>query len=225
MGLSRGVSAPGLNVSPCQRFPFAPICISLPECWGVRMAKSETTKVSGGCLCGLVRYEAEVFLKNGYICHCTVCQKSSGQPAELTVLIKAGTLKYLKLEGVDWGYDHDVTKIDPSQFDGLIDTWIYDKATYGLTTDIVATNSVANSKYRVPLFPNTMNVKSVKFFLFPNKDTRFSWKDNSAQVNINPYLRMEISLTPSRKKRKWLRWAPPVYTYSTTISLTDIFSK
>lgn len=62
------------------------------------MAKSETTKVNGGCLCGCVRYEAEVFLKNGYICHCTVCQKSSGQPAELTVLIKAGTLKYLKDE-------------------------------------------------------------------------------------------------------------------------------
>ena len=62
------------------------------------MAKSETTKVSGGCLCGRVRYEAEVFLKNGYICHCTVCQKSSGQPAELTVLIKAGTLRHLKDE-------------------------------------------------------------------------------------------------------------------------------
>lgn len=60
--------------------------------------KAETTHVSGGCLCGLVRYEAEVFLQNGYICHCTMCQKNSGQPAEITVLIKAGTLKYLKGE-------------------------------------------------------------------------------------------------------------------------------
>ena len=62
------------------------------------MPKAETTKVTGGCLCGRVRYEAEVFLKNGYICHCTICQKSSGQPAEITVLIRAGTLKYLKGE-------------------------------------------------------------------------------------------------------------------------------
>ena len=62
------------------------------------MPKAEPTKVSGGCLCGRVRYEAEVFLKNGYICHCTTCQKSSGQPAEITVMIKAGTLKYLKDE-------------------------------------------------------------------------------------------------------------------------------
>ncbi|MDP3194543.1 GFA family protein [Tabrizicola sp.] len=57
-----------------------------------------TTRVTGGCLCGRVRYEAEVFLHNGYICHCTICQHSTGQPAEITVLIKAGTLKYLKEE-------------------------------------------------------------------------------------------------------------------------------
>lgn len=54
--------------------------------------------VTGGCLCGSIRYEAEVFLQNGYICHCTICQRSTGQPAEITVLIKAGTLKYLKKE-------------------------------------------------------------------------------------------------------------------------------
>ncbi len=59
---------------------------------------NEPVKVSGGCLCGRIRYEAEVFLKNGYICHCTICQKSTGQPAEITVLIKAGTLKYLNEE-------------------------------------------------------------------------------------------------------------------------------
>jgi hypothetical protein len=39
--------------------------------------KAKTTSVTGGCLCGLIRYEAEVFLKNGYICHCRICQKSS----------------------------------------------------------------------------------------------------------------------------------------------------
>ncbi len=52
------------------------------------------TPVTGGCLCGRVRYKAQVFLHNGYICHCTICQRSTGQPAEITVLIKAGTLVY-----------------------------------------------------------------------------------------------------------------------------------
>ncbi len=55
----------------------------------------QPTPVTGGCLCRRVRYEAEVFLHNGYICHCTICQRSTGQPAEITVLIKAGTLRYL----------------------------------------------------------------------------------------------------------------------------------
>ena len=55
----------------------------------------QSTPVTGGCLCGRVRFAAEVFLHNGYVCHCSICQRSSGQPADLTVLIKAGTLKYL----------------------------------------------------------------------------------------------------------------------------------
>ena len=58
--------------------------------------KHHATNISGRCLCGRVRYEAEAFLENGYICHCTICQRSTGQPAEITVLIKAGTLRYLK---------------------------------------------------------------------------------------------------------------------------------
>jgi hypothetical protein len=58
----------------------------------------EATSVTGGCLCGAVRYEAEVFLANGTICHCRMCQRNSGQPADMTVLIKAGTLRYLGQE-------------------------------------------------------------------------------------------------------------------------------
>lgn len=52
--------------------------------------------VTGGCLCRKIRYEAQVFLKSGYYCHCRICQKSSGQPAEITVPIKAGTLVFTK---------------------------------------------------------------------------------------------------------------------------------
>ena len=55
-------------------------------------------RVTGGCLCGDVRYEAYVFLKSGYYCHCTMCQKSTGAPAEIGIPIKAGTLKFTKGE-------------------------------------------------------------------------------------------------------------------------------
>ena len=58
----------------------------------------EPKHVTGGCLCGDVRYDAEVFLKSGYYCHCTTCQKISGTPAEIGIPIKAGTLKFTKAE-------------------------------------------------------------------------------------------------------------------------------
>lgn len=50
--------------------------------------------VTGGCYCGAVRYEAEAFLLSAYYCHCRDCQRTSGQPAEIGVPIKAGTLRF-----------------------------------------------------------------------------------------------------------------------------------
>jgi adenylate cyclase len=50
---------------------------------------------TGGCLCGRIRYEAEVLLKSGYYCHCTICQRSTGQFGEMAIPTKAGTLKFL----------------------------------------------------------------------------------------------------------------------------------
>ena len=40
-------------------------------------------KVTGGCLCGAVRYEAEAYIKAAHYCHCRMCQKTSGAPADL----------------------------------------------------------------------------------------------------------------------------------------------
>lgn len=58
----------------------------------------DASPVSGGCLCGAIRYEAEVYLDNAYYCHCRICQKSSGAPAEIAVFIKPGTLRFTKEE-------------------------------------------------------------------------------------------------------------------------------
>ena len=65
-------------------------------------------RVTGGCLCGAVRYEAEAFLRSAYYCHCKDCQKSSGQPAEITVPVKAGSLRFTNEEpkyylSSEWG--------------------------------------------------------------------------------------------------------------------------
>jgi hypothetical protein len=58
----------------------------------------EYSPVQGGCLCGAVRYDAAVALRNAYYCHCKLCQKTSGAPAQIGVLVKVGTLKFTKGE-------------------------------------------------------------------------------------------------------------------------------
>ena len=62
------------------------------------MKNLKAKKVTGGCLCGAIRYDAEAFLEITYYCHCRSCQKGSGQPAAIGVLVKAGTLTYRESE-------------------------------------------------------------------------------------------------------------------------------
>jgi hypothetical protein len=52
--------------------------------------------LSGGCLCGAVRYEiAEPFLSAGY-CHCTRCQRRTGTAASAQGRIVPGSLRILQ---------------------------------------------------------------------------------------------------------------------------------
>lgn len=61
-------------------------------------------KIDGGCLCGLVTYEAEINPERVVICHCTDCQISSGSAFRTIVPVgkqdfklKTGQLKtYVK---------------------------------------------------------------------------------------------------------------------------------
>ena len=50
--------------------------------------------VTGGCFCGAVRYEARAYLREAYYCHCRICQRSSGAPAEIAVSVEPGSLRF-----------------------------------------------------------------------------------------------------------------------------------
>ena len=62
------------------------------------MEKDVALPITGGSLCGAVRFEGEAFLRSAYYCHCTICQKTSGEPFEIGVPIKTGTLRFTKGE-------------------------------------------------------------------------------------------------------------------------------
>lgn len=55
----------------------------------------EAEAVTGGCLCGAVRYEARAYLKAAYYCHCRICQRSGGGPADVAVFVEAGSLRFV----------------------------------------------------------------------------------------------------------------------------------
>ncbi len=133
------------------------------------------------------------------------------------------TIEYLKLEGKDWWMDHDEWTSDTNntQYDGVIDTWIIDTDfTWG--ANIIAASNTTN--YWVSLFPDTINVSTFAVFAYPNKDRNLAWRDASQSTNITPYVRLKIGLLPSWKSRKQIKWNPRELKFSTTISLTDIFS-
>ena len=47
-------------------------------------------KVTGGCHCGRVRYEARVDPDSTRICHCNACQRLTGTAYRVTVVARAG---------------------------------------------------------------------------------------------------------------------------------------
>jgi len=131
-----------------------------------------------------------------------------------------GTIEFLRLIGEDAWYDHANTGWS-SDNDGFIDTWLIDPD-FSWWTRVVAWSN--NNNYWQPLFPDTIHVKDVQFFPYPNKDLQYSWRDTNNSVNISPYVRISLTLTPSWKSRKKIRGEIPEIEINTTVQLTDIFN-
>jgi hypothetical protein len=54
--------------------------------------------VTGGCLCGAVRYESKQAPTQGYYCHCTICRKSYGGLFSATVTFPGAGFAFTKGE-------------------------------------------------------------------------------------------------------------------------------
>lgn len=58
----------------------------------------KTFPITGGCLCGAVRYEADDPPSDVCYCHCRMCQKSCGNPSALCAFVPKATFRYTKGE-------------------------------------------------------------------------------------------------------------------------------
>ncbi len=139
-------------------------------------------------------------------------------------------LEMLKLHWVDWWLNHDKTTVDSdwSQYDWVIDTWLINKdfvwkSDYSSSNAVIAWSN--NINYWLPMFSNNINVVDFKVYPYPNKDIKKAWKDNSVWTNVSPYVRLDLTLEPSWKIKKRIKWKVPEFKYSTTISLSDIYSR
>jgi hypothetical protein len=61
--------------------------------------------LSGGCLCGSVRYEVTEPLVSATYCHCTRCQRRTGSAAAASARIAPGSLRVLSGEELVRAYD------------------------------------------------------------------------------------------------------------------------
>lgn len=131
-------------------------------------------------------------------------------------------IEILKLDWKDWWVNHNFSIASAWSNDWIIDTWMIDPNFWTWTQVIAWTD---NNNYWQPMFPDTISVSDFQVYLYPNTDIKKAWKNNSNSTNINPYLRLSITLEPSWKKRSWMPWEIPKYTLNTTINLVDYFSK
>jgi len=131
-------------------------------------------------------------------------------------------LEFLKLNAKDRWVNHNYSSPSNWLYDWITDTWVVSPS-FSWLWGIIAWSNTTN--YRVPLFSNTVSVKNVKFFLYPNRDLNLAWKDSMVSYIYAPYLRISYTLVPSRNKRKTIKWAVPELNFSTTITLSDLFSQ
>ncbi len=145
-----------------------------------------------------------------------------------------GNIQVLKLRGFDLGFDHTGTLVPSSNnaFDGVVDTWVchLDWICSGpeLPTGY-GKLATGNDSEWVDIFPDTVNVKSVKFIGYPKKDPwRAWWAPDAAQWSdeispfIHPYVRIELTLWFAWWKRRAIKWDDPTISVSTSVSLSDI---
>jgi len=123
-------------------------------------------------------------------------------------------LSMLKLQGHDYGIDHvaAISGGDPTENDGQMDTWLAD-----------SNSDFAGYDFRL-IQPDTINIKSLKFFISPLEDPRKNFAcfeagaDCLAGVQIQPHVTIILTAEPSLPQLAGIKGKIPTVTLQTTIT-------
>jgi len=64
--------------------------------------------MTGGCACGAVRFEAEVESDDAYLCHCRMCQRTTGSVSIAFKNLPQSSVRWLS--GPDWYESSPIAK-------------------------------------------------------------------------------------------------------------------
>ena len=186
----------------------------------------------------------ELYLYNPLTKERTLFRRTYKQddPSSPTICVMAtwvgciGNIEILRLNWLDIGMNHSWQNLEPWAFDGVIDTWICHSdwpCTSGPTIPPTAWNGripTGNDSEWLKMFPDYIDVRELKFAIYPQKDPWKSWAALDCiwawcpswfiSPFIQPYVRIQMTLGLAWEKRKIIRWDDPVITISTTVSLS-----
>lgn len=139
-----------------------------------------------------------------------------------------GNIEMLKLDGADMGWSHSGASATGA-FDWVADTWFCHPGWVCAWKEIDGRNLATGTGTEwIPLFPKSINVKNLRFDLFPKKDPWLAVAAPDCTSDptcvspfIHPYVRVTLEIGFSYEKRKLLKNFDPSITISTTISLDD----
>lgn len=83
---------------------------------------ADFTPLTGGCLCGGVRFEITAPLGDAGYCHCTRCQRRTGTAAAISAVVQPGTLRVTQGEELirTWEPDSGYPKVFCSNCGGAL---------------------------------------------------------------------------------------------------------
>jgi prepilin-type N-terminal cleavage/methylation domain-containing protein len=130
-----------------------------------------------------------------------------------------GNIQVLKLVGRDLGLSHtwETTITSTGRYDGVTDTWECHKDYNCTGVNNLPTG--VDSEW-VNIFPGWVNVRSVDFYPYPEKDFRYAWKESADGIVLNSYVRIKMTLGLAWERRKQIKGPPNEMTLTTTVNLS-----